>query len=124
MSPVGPRLLTRRAPVHGSYRTNTGKDILALSISAHDPSPTSVALRFRNARAHESVSSSSRARFRIYGLPVSLLSLDICGLDDRPPFFDFGLVIRSERRRRQLIGRRNFLSGISQPSANSWVGQR
>src|SRR5712671_6774560 len=37
----GPRLPTRHAPVHGSYRTNTGKVILALSISASDPKQSS-----------------------------------------------------------------------------------
>src|SRR5712672_239321 len=48
-SGFGPRLPTRRAPVHGSYRTNTGNVILALSISAHDPFATSVSRQFRNA---------------------------------------------------------------------------
>src|SRR5258705_1690306 len=36
----GPKAPTRHAPVHGSYRTNTGKVILALSISAGDRSGT------------------------------------------------------------------------------------
>ena len=40
MTASGPRLPIRHAPVHGSYRTNTGKVILALSISAHDPIQT------------------------------------------------------------------------------------
>src|SRR5712671_5269723 len=46
MSVLGPRLPTRRAPVHGSYSTNTGKVILALSISAHDPVRTMVGMAF------------------------------------------------------------------------------
>src|SRR4051812_25818581 len=37
MSALGPGLPTRHAQVHGSYRTNTGNVILALSISAGDP---------------------------------------------------------------------------------------
>ena len=37
---LGPRLPTRHVQAHGSYRTNTGKVILALSISAGDPDPS------------------------------------------------------------------------------------
>src|SRR6266576_833100 len=43
---LGPRLPTRHAQVHGSYGTNTGKVILALSISAGDPERTMVGMAF------------------------------------------------------------------------------
>src|SRR5258705_1821851 len=41
--PTRPRLPTWHAAVHGSYRTNTGKVILALIISAGDPKRTNSA---------------------------------------------------------------------------------
>ena len=43
-----------------------------------------------------------------------LLTLDICRLDDRPPFLDLGLVKRAERLRDLLIARENLLADIGE----------
>jgi hypothetical protein len=39
--------------------------------------------------------------------------LDVRRLDDRPPLFDFGFVVGSQRLRRLLFTRRNLLTQIS-----------
>jgi hypothetical protein len=41
------------------------------------------------------------------GAPRASLGLDVRGLDDGPPFLDFGFVIGGKRLRRLLLGRRD-----------------
>src|SRR6266542_3554843 len=41
-----------------------------------------------------------------------LFSLDVRGLEDRPPFFDLGLLLRGKRFRRLLLARQNVLALI------------
>src|SRR6202035_3549295 len=49
--------------------------------------------------------------------------LDVGGLDHRPPFFDFGLLISAERLRRQLLARRDFNSLGFEFLPHTGVGQ-
>src|SRR5688500_5687248 len=49
------------------------------------------------------------------------LRLDACGLDDRPPFLDFGLVEGRERFWRLLLGRRNVQSEFGEFCAHGWL---
>src|SRR3954469_18327098 len=44
----------------------------------------------------------------------SLVNFDVGGLDHRPPLGDLGLLPRSQRRWRQLIGRRHLQAEIFQ----------
>src|ERR1700756_4662013 len=53
-----------------------------------------------------------------------LLALDIRGFDDRPPFRDFGFLIRSERLRALLVGRRDVLPQFSEALLGRWIGQQ
>ena len=55
---------------------------------------------------------------------ASSLTLDVGGLDDRPPFVDLGLVEGSERFRRLLLARRNLLPEIGEPRADRRIGER
>jgi hypothetical protein len=48
------------------------------------------------------------------------LPLDVCRLDDRPPFLDLGLLQRPERLRRLLVPREN-LKPISAKSARTFA---
>src|SRR5262249_10623189 len=52
------------------------------------------------------------------------IGFDPGGLDDRPPFFDLGLLISAQRLRRLLRRRRNFLALIGEALSHSGVGQR
>src|SRR5438270_71712 len=55
-------------------------------------------------------------------LPASF-ALDVGGLEDRPPFLNFGLVECAERLRRLLVRWENFLTQVSEPRAHRWVGK-
>jgi hypothetical protein len=48
-----------------------------------------------------------------YGISARSLAFDVGRLDDRPPLFDFGFVVGSQRLRRLLFMRRNLLTQIS-----------
>ena len=52
-----------------------------------------------------------------------LFSFDIRGLEDRPPFFDLGLLLRGKRFGRLLLARRNVLALIGKSLPYGWVGQ-
>src|SRR5262245_25858167 len=52
-----------------------------------------------------------------------LFSLDVRGLEDRPPFFDLGLLLRGKRFSRLLLARRNVLALISKSLLHGCVGQ-
>jgi hypothetical protein len=52
------------------------------------------------------------------------IDLDVGGLDDRPPLFDLGLLVRRESFRRLLLDRRNDLSKLSKRLAYRRVGER
>src|SRR5450830_572063 len=60
------------------------------------------------------------------GSPPShaLVHFDVGGLDHRPPFFYFGLLMGGECFRRLLGARRNFQAYLGQPLAHRRVGQR
>src|ERR1017187_2248771 len=62
--------------------------------------------------------------FALIGVwPLVLFALDVGGLDDRPPFFNLGLLERSERFRRLLLARRNLLAEIGKAFADGRVGK-
>jgi hypothetical protein len=52
------------------------------------------------------------------------LPLDVCRLDDRPPFLDLGLLQRPERLRRLLVPRENLKPDICKERADVRIGQR
>ena len=52
------------------------------------------------------------------------LRLDAGGLDNRPPFIGFGLVIGRERFRRLPLARHDLLADIAEPLAHGGIGQR
>jgi hypothetical protein len=51
-------------------------------------------------------------------------ALDVRRLDDRPPFFDLGLVVRGERLRRLLLARKNLLAQTGEPRTHVRIGER
>src|SRR5262249_42282584 len=55
---------------------------------------------------------------------VRSLRGDAGSFDDRPPFLDLGLVVRVERRRRELFARRHFQTEIGDAPAHYWIGER
>jgi hypothetical protein len=52
------------------------------------------------------------------------LALDVCGLDDRPPLLNFGLLESTERLRSLLFARRDALSNVGKPLAHRRVSER
>src|SRR5262245_52896186 len=52
------------------------------------------------------------------------LRLDVCRLDDRPPFLDLGLLISSECLRCLFVARKNLHAYFSNPPAHGRMGQR
>src|SRR5258708_4497507 len=77
-SACGPRLPTRHAPVHGSYRTNTRKVILALSISADDPQETFGDLLLDHLVGTQQERFRDREAERLRGLEIDH-QLESCG---------------------------------------------
>src|SRR5262249_13070412 len=53
----------------------------------------------------------------------NLLRFDARSLDDRPPFLDFGLLLRGERLRRLFFARPDFLTHVGEPLAHRWIRQ-
>src|SRR5262244_2841639 len=51
-----------------------------------------------------------------------LFSLDVRGLEDRPPLLDLGLVVGRERLRILILARRNVLAEIGEPLAHAGIG--
>ena len=49
-------------------------------------------------------------------------SLDIRGLEDRPPLLDLSLVVGRECLRILILARRNFLAEIGEPLAHAGIG--
>jgi hypothetical protein len=54
----------------------------------------------------------------------ALFGLDAGGLDDRPPFFDFGFLEGVKRLRRLLVARIDFLGEIGEPLARLRITPR
>src|SRR5262249_4576535 len=52
-----------------------------------------------------------------------LFSLDIRGLNDRPPLLDLGLVVGIERLRRLLFARRKLHADVSEAPLGGGVGE-
>src|SRR6266487_4968105 len=52
-----------------------------------------------------------------------LFSLDIRGLEDRPPFFDLGLLLRGKRFRRLLFASWNILALIGKQLPHGCISQ-
>src|SRR5262245_6659363 len=55
---------------------------------------------------------------------ASSLRLDAGGLDDRPPFFDLGLVEGEQRLWRQLIGWEDVLRKVDKLLPDGRIGER
>src|SRR5262245_26268914 len=55
---------------------------------------------------------------------LDLFSLDVRGLDDRPPLVNFGLVKGAERLRRLLLAGKNLLPQVGKPRAHGGIGER
>src|ERR1700694_2589276 len=55
--------------------------------------------------------------------PPPSLGLDVSGLDDRPPLFDFGFLQRAKGLGRLLLARETFLTKIGEPRTHRRVGQ-
>jgi hypothetical protein len=53
----------------------------------------------------------------------NLLRFDARSLEDRPPFFDLGLLLGGERFGRLLLARWNVLTLIGKSLPYGWVGQ-
>ena len=53
---------------------------------------------------------------------LDLFSLDVRGLEDRPPLLDLGLLKGAERIGRLLFARENLVSEISELSTYGWIG--
>ena len=59
-----------------------------------------------------------------HGAPLStrrLISLDVRSFEDRPPFFDLGLLLCGKRFRRLLLARRNVLALIGKSLPHNCV---
>src|SRR5437016_6535882 len=73
--------------------------------------------------------ANSSARFAIMAsslkIPAArwLFRLDICRLDDRPPFFDFGFVESTERLGILLVARGDVLAEVGEALAHAGIGQ-
>src|SRR5947207_1204529 len=64
--------------------------------------------------------SESRALRRV-SCTCALLDLDVGGLDQWPPFLDFGLVKSAKRRRGLLLGRGDLLAQLKEPLTHESV---
>src|SRR5246127_2670785 len=51
-------------------------------------------------------------------------TLDVRGLDDRPPLLDFRFLQRRQSLGRLLLGREDLLSDIGKALAHGWIGER
>src|SRR5215470_14602754 len=67
---------------------------------------------------------SARRALRTMRSTWDSLGLNVGRFDQRPPFFDLGLLMRGQRFRGLLLRWRNFLTEISQPLAYRWVDKR
>src|SRR5260221_9923327 len=80
-SESGPRLPTRYAPVYGSCRTNTGKVILALSISAcggfRTPAPVRVDRFLRDRKSTRLNSSHTVISYAVFCLKKKKINKDV-----------------------------------------------
>jgi len=70
-------------------------------------------VRLRVAKHHDRVAQNDE--------PDSF-SLDIRGLEDRPPLLDLSLVVGRECLRILILARRNFLAEIGEPLAHAGIG--
>src|SRR5262245_65941635 len=69
-------------------------------------------------------SAMRSARSALRMMRSNLLCPDVGGLDQWPPFLDLGLVVRRERFRGLLLGRRDFLAKTDEALAHSRIGER
>ena len=97
--------------------------------------PRRIGLRPRDARHGRQRGSARGQMQKFFGGEVSScffpemlndepdsFSLDIRGLEDRPPLLDLSLVVGRECLRILILARRNFLAEIGEPLAHAGIG--